>query len=171
MRWIAFFSKTGNEIYRLSRLLNRYPDYIITNKKELVDINKELPRNKIIQLPEFKSSNYKSILRKNDLITLHGFLKIIPPDICNEYIIYNSHPGLITKYPFLKGLNPQKKAYDFKLKTSGVCIHKVVAEVDSGKIILEKEVNIEQNSLEDVYIKLHSCSVSLWYEFLKDKIK
>lgn len=167
MRWIAFFSQTGNEIHRLSKLMERYPDLIVTNKKDISNINPNLPKELIIQIKDTNlDKSYEDILKEDDLITLHGYLRIIPKNICNKYRIYNSHPGLITKYPFLKGKDPQKKAYDFRLDISGVCIHEVTPEVDEGKILLEKEVNILDNTLEQIYIKLHSCSVNLWYEFL-----
>ena len=167
MRWIAFFSQTGNEINSLSRLLGRYPDLIVTNKPDLSNVNQFLPKDIILHIPDKSQSDiYESILKPDDLITLHGYLRIIPKDICEKYNIYNSHPGLISKYPILKGKDPQKKAFDLKLKTSGVVIHKVIPEVDSGEILLKKEIYIFENSLDQIYSKLHECSVNLWYEFL-----
>ena len=46
---------------------------------------------------------------KHDLITLHGYLRIIPENICKQCKhIYNGHPGLINMYPELKGKDPQE---------------------------------------------------------------
>src|SRR5690606_35479076 len=49
---------------------------------------------------------------KFDLITLHGCLKIIPSDFCNSPFIINGHAGLITRYPELKGKDPQIRGYE-----------------------------------------------------------
>ena len=48
----------------------------------------------------------------NTLITLNGWLRIVPPDKCAKYNIYNGHPGLITKYPELKGKDPQQRMWE-----------------------------------------------------------
>ena len=99
-----------------------------------------------------------------------AYSRIIPSEICKEYSIVNLHPGLITKYPILKGKDPQEKAYNLGLKTSGAVIHEVVAEVDSGKILDSIEISIEGLTLDEVYENLHKCSSELWIKFFKEHI-
>ena len=53
--------------------------------------------------------------------------------------ILNIHPSLLPKY---KGLNTHHRAIDNKDKYSGCTVHFVNANLDSGKIILQKKVNI-----------------------------
>ena len=84
--------------------------------------------------------------------------------------MWNGHPGLITKYPELKGKDPQQKAIALGLKSSGCIIHRVTPEVDSGEIVASKEIQIENLEPADVFSKLHETSVNLWVEFLKTKI-
>lgn len=174
--WICFFSQTGSEIVNVSNRLGRDPDLIITNRDNLKGINNILLEkyiDKIVFIPTKPSiEDYERITKKyseyfnNCFITLHGFLRIIPDLFCRHFNIYNLHPGLITKYPELKGFNPQEKAFNLKLKTSGSVIHKVIAEVDSGEILDSVEISIENLSLDTIYNSLHNASTDLWVRFL-----
>jgi len=177
--WFAFFSQSGSEIYELSKKLGRFPDRIITNKplEKLTTINANLLtefKGVWVFLPQKPSvEQYVAAINSNNeaFITLHGYLRIIPKDICNIAEIYNGHPGDIVKYPELKGFNPQEKAFNLKLPTSGSVIHRVTADVDEGPISRLQTVSIEGLSLDEVYKVLHSNSVSLWYNFLKHNLK
>jgi len=179
MKWVAFFSQTGSEIVEISKRLNRTPDIIITNNRpsHLRTINRDI----LTLSPAFGITPNKpdvvDYLNKlghlpgdpnQTLITLHGWLRIIPEEIIKQYpYIYNGHPGLISRYPELKGKDPQLKAWDLNLDTSGCVIHKVTAGVDEGPIFKTREVPIRNLSLEELYTTLHNTSVDLWVEFLK----
>lgn len=170
-KWIAFFSQTGGEIVNLSKRLGRWPDLIVTNRRDFNGVVDELPRGLIYKIPEKPCiEDYRSALfgidKKTALITLHGYLRVVPAEIC-DYNIFNLHPGLITRYPELKGFNPQEKAYKLHLPVSGVVIHKVIPEVDSGEILIEKPLPIEDKSLEEIYVELHDLATEAWVEFLK----
>ena len=173
MKWIALFSQTGSEICEVSKEIGRWPDWVVTNKENWDDINPELIDHTIISyVPDRPdASHYKAYLRKHDtIITLNGWLRIVPPEICDEYEIYNGHPGLITTYPELKGKDPQQKAFDLKMEYGGCVIHDVVSEVDAGKILAERTIPIKDLSLDKVYSALHNVSVHLWVDFLKGKL-
>tara|TARA_R110000851_G_scaffold30132_3_gene82345 strand:+ start:343 stop:708 length:366 start_codon:yes stop_codon:yes gene_type:complete len=111
-----------------------------------------------------------SILPKNTLVTLHGYLRLIPESgISNN--MYNVHPGDIVKYPELKGIHPQAKALELKLPSTGVVIHQVTSEVDSGKIVSSAEYSINNNETELTLINnLRDLSIDLWCEFLRGKV-
>jgi len=180
--WITFFSQTGTEIHNLSNELGIYPDLIVTNRSDLKGINEGLLRttqfrehklNKTILtfLPSKPvASNYLKILNnfKNPLITLHGYLRIIPKEICDKYEIFNLHPGLINKFPSLKGFNPQERAFTGEYKEAGCVIHKVTPGVDEGEIVATSEINIEDLTLTQVYTELHDCAFNVWKNFLTE---
>ena len=184
--WIAFFSQTGTEIYNLTKDLNIFPDCIVTNQQQTEKINSDLYEIIKFRAHKLNLSNiwetipknpslrdYTNILKKfeNPVITLHGFLRIVPRKICEKYEIYNLHPGLITKYPELKGFNPQERAYVQGHTTAGCVIHKVVPEVDEGPIVKSGQVLIEGLQLPDVYKKLHDLAFLLWKRLItEDKI-
>jgi len=177
--WIAFFSQTGTEIQNLCNALNLYPDAIITNKQNTDGVNKDLltvttfrtqklNRSIWYQLP-YKPAceDYEQVLSRfsNPLVTLHGYLRVIPKEICSKYEIYNLHPGLIDKYPSLKGFNPQERAFKENYKLAGCVIHKVIPEVDAGEILLSQGVSIENKNLSEVYSSLREVALDLWKSF------
>ena len=174
-KWIAFFSKSGSEIAELSNRLGRWPDLIITNRKSLDGCNPEIIKRKVVFImndpTEFNYINAINSFWSTDLfITLHGYMRVIPKKICETYEIYNGHPGLITKYPDLKGKDPQSKAYLKAYKTSGCVIHKVTAEVDDGEVLAEVEVPIG-GTLDNTISILHKNSIDLWEKFLREKLE
>lgn len=168
MNWIPFFSQTGSEILHIIKALNVEPLFIVTNKKER-DYCEELKQYNIMHFSSFKELEKIKYILDNSIVTLHGFLRIIPPQLITSNM-FNGHPGLITKYPELKGFNPQEKAYNLHLKTSGSVIHEVTDVVDSGRILAYKEIDIQNLSLDEIYSKLHDNSINLWIDFLKDRI-
>jgi len=177
--WVTFFSQTGTEIHNLTNALGIYPDAIVTNNVELKGVNpclrtvSEFRANKLNfelwhMLPSKPTvKDYENILSRfnNPVITLHGYLRIIPKEICEKYEIYNLHPGLIDKYPSLKGFNPQERAFTKGYKLAGCVIHKVVPEVDAGEIIMSQGITIENKTLNEVYESLHNVAFDLWKSF------
>lgn len=172
--WVAFFSQTGAEICDIAEKLGRWPDLIITNSRpeHLRTIDSRILERKhdILSIVENKPSVeiYRSFLYdKKSLITLHGWLRVIPPEICNEYEIYNGHPGLITEYPELKGKDPQVRAYEGKYPVAGAVIHKVTAGVDEGEVLMEERFNTFGLDLDGLFHTLRDRSLYMWVNFLK----
>jgi folate-dependent phosphoribosylglycinamide formyltransferase PurN len=173
--WIALFSQTGSEIADLSSALNKTPDFVITNANfDQVDsrvnvdfrVNKEEAKTlDILENLDFNTDN--------TLITLNGWLRIVPPDKCLRYNIYNGHPGLITKYPELKGKDPQERAWDnlHKYDVVGSVVHQVVEEVDAGEIVAKEFLSSSSLlTLDDTYSALKQTSFRAWYRFLKEHL-
>ena len=178
--WISLFTNTGSEIYAISKELGYFPDKIITNKplKDLAKVHSllvaEFPGIWIF-LPRIPTAdNYLDAIGDcAPLVTLHGYMRIIPPVVCSQHLIYNGHPGLIdpalTATPdFLKGKDPQLKAFNAHLQESGCVIHRVTGEVDNGRIVSSRKVNIEGMGLDAVYSILKQTSFKLWVEFLNN---
>ena len=173
--WIAFFSQTGAEIADIAESLGRWPDRIITNERpdHLRTID-----SRIEEKGYFTFSNKPTLDEYEELlfyfpeavITLHGWLRIMPPEICENYMIYNGHPGLITEYPELKGKDPQVRAFEAKHPVAGAVLHKVVAGVDEGRIILEERFNTFNLELDDLFRILRDRSLYMWCKFLRRNI-
>ena len=171
-KWVAFFSQTGAEIADISESLGVWPTRIITNQRP-ADLRTIDPR--IVEHGYIEVSNKPTekelldILQYFDdpLITLHGWLRIMPEDICKSYEIYNGHPGLITKYPELKGKDPQVRAWEGKYDTIGAVLHKVTAGVDEGPIDSWSEKSVNKLSLDETFLILRDMSLRMWTNFLK----
>jgi len=176
--WIAFFSQTGSEIVDISKSLKRWPDVIVTNERptRLRTINSEILEQDLLVTTPNKPTE-KELLEiieyyDNPIITLHGWLRIMPPNICNEYKIYNGHPGLITDFPELKGKDPQIRAFEGikegKYEYAGAVLHRVVAGVDEGRVLLEERFNTFGVELDQLFRILRDRSLYMWCKFLKE---
>ena len=190
MKWVAFFSQTGSEIVNISKAINRWPDLVVTNKQDDKTTHVELVQHirqkdtELLTLPSWpKEIDYLkaadklgfSILREqwmNEvLITLHGYLRILPPDFTKSSTIYNGHPGAIHIHPELKGLNPQKKAWKENHIRVGCVIHKVIPELDDGPIVEKCLINNNFETFIDFLDGLHVASSRLWINFLNDRLQ
>lgn len=171
--WICFFSQTGTEIVEISKELRRWPDLIITNQRpeRLRTINEEIQRSgKLIEVsnkPSLEEIQQVLVDYKDPIITLHGWLRIMPPEICENYTIFNGHPGLITDYDFLKGKDPQIRAFEKKLPTMGCVLHKVTAGVDEGRVIAQEKFNSVGITEQEMWEVTRDRSMYLWIKFLR----
>ena len=170
--WVVFFSQTGAEIADICESIGRWPTRIITNKRpdHLRTIDPRIIEQGYIEVSNKPTENeLREILQyfEDPILTLHGWLRIMPPEICNEYSIFNGHPGLITEYPELKGKDPQIRAFEGKYEVAGAVIHKVTAGVDEGKVIMEERFNAFDLSLDDLFRILRDRSLYMWTNFLK----
>ena len=158
MKWIALFSQTGSEISTLSNKIGRVPDTILTNNKKYKgDLDPLISEHSTIML--YLVNNHK-----HDLITLHGYLRIIPENICKQFKhIYNGHPGLINMYPELKGKDPQERIKPY-MSLIGSVVHKVTPEVDAGEIV--NNVAVKYNRY-DYYNILRETSLEAWEQFFE----
>lgn len=175
--WVAFFSQTGSEIANLSEKLGRWPDLIITNRRPENSrvIDSRIP-NHLLRSTANRPELHELIwlLEKyssRDLITLHGWLRIMPSDICNQFNIVNGHPGLITKYPELKGKDPQDKCWKLNHETAGCVIHKVTEGVDEGEVLASKEFACRLLSYEQLMTNLYKTSFDLWHDFIQKELE
>ena len=169
-KWITFFSQTGAEIADLSESIGRWPDLIITNKRpdHLRTIDPRIIEYGYTEVPNKPTvDDLDAVLQDSAIITLHGWLRIMPPVICDKYLIYNGHPGLITKYPELKGKDPQVRAFEGKYPVAGAVIHKVTAGVDEGKVIMQEYFNATQLDLDGLFRILRHRSLYMWSNLLK----
>ena len=89
---------------------------------------------------------------KNGLVCLAGFMRIISPYFIKKYRnrILNIHPALLPAYP---GLDAQKQALEYGAKYSGCTVHLVDEGVDSGPILLQAIVKVNENDDEETLSK------------------
>jgi len=174
MNWIAFFSQTGSEIVELSKALGRKPNLIVTNNFEekikfcsgLRELGITIQSGKHDLLMNY--FRYQNIFDSNNtLITLHGYLRILPEDICTKYNILNGHPALITHYPELKGKDPQVRTWEGNYSIIGSVVHKVTPGVDEGEVISSSCYSNRCDSLEEMYGKLKQTSLESWLWVLR----
>jgi len=112
---------------RLAKLFSiRYDVINLNNRLHEIKLLNEIKRNKI------------------SIICLAGYMKILSKNFINRFkgIIINIHPSLLPKY---KGLNTFSRVLKNNEKITGCTVHLVNENLDGGKIILKKKLNISKN--------------------------
>ena len=165
------------------------PAVVISNKPNAKGL--AIAKKMGIQTEVIESSKYKgkrlqydkkiiSTLKKykltpsNGLLCLSGFMRIISPYFIKEYKnkILNIHPALLPAFP---GLDAQKQAIEFGSKFSGCTVHFVDEGVDTGPIIIQEIVKINNNDTEKslskkILVKEHEIYPKAVELFAKKKI-
>ena len=78
-----------------------------------------------------------------DLIVLAGYMRILSPRFIGSFEnIINVHPSLLPKY---KGINAVEQALESGDAETGVTVHYVTEELDSGQIVIQHRVPILPN--------------------------
>lgn len=173
--WGVLISQTASEIVSLSKALGVLPGLVVTNNLGRITAEnlQFFEEHDILVLPipnrpSLKDYLFPDLLGKR-LITLHGYLRIIPPEFLTVYTgqIYNGHPALITKYPELKGFNMQEAiaGKDDQYPTIGSVIHEVISEVDAGKVVVEVERPNNTQDVDQAYSVLRETSFECWKYF------
>ena len=92
-----------------------------------------------------------------DLIVLAGFLVVIPPEMIEKYRnrIINIHPSLIPSFcgTGYYGLKVHEAALARGVKVVGATVHFVDEGTDTGPIILQKAVEVEEGDTPEVLQK------------------
>lgn len=109
----------------------------VVNSKTTQNVNETL-----ITLLKQHNCNY---------IFLSGYMKKIDSALTNNFTIINSHPSLLPKHggSGMYGRLVHEAVIANQETISGVTIHKVDEEYDSGKIILQKELTLSKNETVD----------------------
>lgn len=89
-----------------------------------------------------------------DLVVLAGFLVVIPPEMIAQYKnrIINIHPSLIPSFcgTGYYGLKVHEGVLSRGVKVTGATVHFVDEGTDTGPIILQKAVPVEQDDTPEV---------------------
>ena len=111
------------------------------------------------QFPGRKEYDRKlmDLLRKEkiDLLVLAGYMLLLGPELVEVFKnkIMNIHPALL---PSFKGTHGIKDAFEYGVKITGVTVHFIDEELDSGPIILQEAVPVEAgDTMESLEEKIH----------------
>jgi len=89
-----------------------------------------------------------------DLVVLAGFLVVIPPKMIETYRnrIINIHPSLIPSFcgTGYYGLKVHEGVLSRGVKVTGATVHFVDEGTDTGPIILQKAVEVEQDDTPEI---------------------
>lgn len=123
---------------------------VISNKEDAYGIERAR-LNGIEAIYETDEDKIIDILRDNniDLIVLAGYLKIITPKFVEEFRnkIINIHPSLIPSFcgKGYYGEKVHQGVIDYGAKVTGATVHFVDEGADTGAIIMQETIKVEQN--------------------------
>ncbi|URN95102.1 MAG: phosphoribosylglycinamide formyltransferase [Candidatus Pristimantibacillus lignocellulolyticus] len=83
-----------------------------------------------------------------DLVVLAGYMRIITSVLVEPYYgrMLNVHPSMLPSFP---GVNAIGQALDYGVKVTGVTVHFVDGGLDSGPIVAQEAVTIEDGDTEE----------------------
>ena len=166
------------------------PAIVISNKPDAkgLKIAKKLGvKTEVVESKGFKGSRWEydqkiiAVLKKhgvtknNGLVCLAGFMRIISPEFVKKYKnkMINIHPAILPAFP---GLDAQKQAVEYGVKFSGCTVHFVDDGIDSGPIIIQSIVKVDDKDSEEslskrILTQEHKIYPKAVELFAKGKIK
>jgi len=106
-----------------------------------------------------------------DMIFLAGYMRMLHVSVLEKYHnrIFNIHPALLPKFGGrgMYGMNVHTAVIEAKEKETGVTIHRVSAEYDSGEIVAQTMVPVLENDTPE---QLGARVLEKEHEFLVEVI-
>lgn len=146
---------------------------VISNKEDAYGLERAR-LSKIKAVYETDEDKIIEILKENniDLIVLAGYLKIITPKFVDEFRnkIINIHPSLIPSFcgKGYYGEKVHQGVIDYGAKVTGATVHFVDEGADTGAIIMQEAVNVEQ---DDDAKSLAKRVLEVEHRILKESIR
>ncbi|NLE10332.1 MAG: phosphoribosylglycinamide formyltransferase, partial [Actinobacteria bacterium] len=91
-----------------------------------------------------------------DLVVLAGYMRLVSPEFvhCLPDRIINLHPALLPAFP---GTTSISDAVQYGVKVTGVTVHFVDEGLDSGPIIAQEPVRVEEGDTpESLAVRIHA---------------
>ena len=146
---------------------------VISNKENAYGLERAR-LSKIKAVYETDEDKIIGLLKENniDLIVLAGYLKIITPKFVDEFgnKIINIHPSLIPSFcgKGYYGEKVHQGVIDYGAKVTGATVHFVDEGADTGAIIMQEAVNVEQ---DDDAKSLAKRVLEVEHRILKESIR
>ncbi len=173
MKIAVFVSGGGTNLQALidamdaGKITNASLDLVVSNKKDAYAL--ERAKMKGIETVVLSPKDFKERSQFNDellrtvkehqieLIILAGYLVILPQNLVKAYEnrIVNIHPSLIPSHcgPGYYGLKVHESVLNIGNKVTGATVHFVDSGTDTGPIILQKAVEVEEDDTPEILQK------------------
>lgn len=133
---------------RIACVLSNVPDALILKRARALRLNAEYIDPAPFKTKLDGAAEMKAIERLRhygvDIVVLAGFMMIIKGRMLEAYArrIINIHPSLLPAFP---GLEAWKQALLAGVKITGCTVHYVDAGTDTGRIILQRAVEVKDD--------------------------
>lgn len=140
---IAVVLSNNKNAYALERAKNHGLEAVCISPKDYED------REQFHQALMQKIDSYSL-----DLIVLAGCMVVLPKDLTEKYAerVINIHPALIPAFcgTGYYGLRVHEKVLERGVKLTGATVHFVDAGTDTGPIILQKAVEVQEDDTPEI---------------------
>tara|TARA_B100000579_G_scaffold417415_1_gene413924 strand:+ start:177 stop:875 length:699 start_codon:yes stop_codon:yes gene_type:complete len=145
-----------------NKQLNAEVSILIVNNPNCLAINKAIKYDIPYVIINHRNCNSRlehDILVKKkleelsvELVVMAGWMRIVGDEIINRFNnrLINIHPSLL---PSFKGVDAIQQAIDKRVKITGCSVHYVQKEVDSGSIIIQAAVPLEEQDSKETLRK------------------
>jgi phosphoribosylglycinamide formyltransferase 1 len=102
-----------------------------------------------------------------DLVALAGYMELLSPELVGRFRnrIVNVHPALLPSFP---GLDAVGQALEAGVQVSGVTVHFVDEGVDTGPVIVQRQVPVPPDRDRDALeAAIHATEHSLYPEAIR----
>ena len=135
---VVVVSSNNSDSMALQRAVNEnIPNYHLSSRQY---DSEELLARRILQVLDKYSV---------DMIFLAGYMRMLHTSILEKYNnrVFNIHPALLPKYggKGMYGINVHNAVIAAKERETGVTIHRVNAEYDSGEIVAQTIVSVNED--------------------------
>lgn len=186
MKIAVFASGNGSNFEAIVKIMNqgeiegaivlvfsdRTDAYVLERAKNLQIPVRSFSPKQFTNKVEYEREILKELEAKEvELLVLAGYMRLIGPTLLNAYPnrILNIHPALLPEFPGLHGI---RDAFEAGVKQTGVTVHYVDNGVDTGPILAQKRVNIEENeTLASLELKIHQAEHQLYPEVVQEVIQ
>ncbi|TFJ44391.1 phosphoribosylglycinamide formyltransferase [Carnobacterium divergens] len=186
MKIAVFASGNGSNFEAIAKSMNqgeiegaivlvfsdRTEAYVLERAKSLQIPVRSFSPKQFANKVEYEREILKELEAKEvELLVLAGYMRLIGPTLLNAYPnrILNIHPALLPEFPGLHGI---RDAFEAGVKQTGVTVHYVDNGVDTGPILAQKRVNIEENeTLASLELKIHQAEHQLYPEVVQEVIQ
>lgn len=159
-RVAILFSGRGSNMQKIIENLSNEIDIVkcITDKSEAkgLEICKEHNIDTyILKDKKFNSELIEVLDSLNiDLVICAGFMRILSKEFVAKFKAINIHPSLLPRH---RGLHAIERSFEDEHSNAGITIHFVDEGVDTGSIIMQKEIEkIESESIEAFENRIHA---------------
>ncbi len=137
--------ETGQIAAKISAVISNVPDVFALKRANQAGIATEVvDHTRFDSRERFDDALKKLIEHHNpDLVVLSGFMRLLTKPFVQFYKgrMLNIHPSLLPKY---RGLNTHQRALDDNENEHGASVHFVTPDLDSGPIVIQAIVSIEE---------------------------
>lgn len=102
-----------------------------------------------------------------EYVVMAGYMRKVHDPILAAFpnCVLNIHPALL---PSFKGAHAIQDAYDYGVKVTGVTVHFANSDYDSGSIIAQRALNVEEGwSVDELEAHIHEIEYELYPDVIE----